>query len=193
MTLEVRPVTADRWQELADLLGPSGAFSHCWCTWWRQTSSEFSGGLRDGGAGNRALMHAVVEAGSEPGLLAYRDGAPVGWISVAPRPQFGRILRSRRIGPPASEANDERTWSVVCFWIPRTERGGGVATALLDAAVEHARARGATTLEGYPVDAADGRLPSSKVFTGTVAMFARAGFAEFGRPRGSQLVVRRDL
>src|SRR3972149_2729165 len=73
------------------------------------------------------------------------------------------------------------------------ERGGGVAPALLDAAVEHARARGATTLEGYPVDAADGRLPSSKVFTGTVAMFARAGFAEFGRPRGSQLVVRRDL
>src|SRR3972149_7049775 len=101
--------------------------------------------------------------------------------------------RSGRRAPPASEANDERTWSVVCFWIPRTERGGGVATALLDAAVEHARARGAATLEGYPVDAADGRLPSSKVFTGTVAMFARAGFAEFGRPRGSQLVVRRDL
>ena len=193
MTLEVRPVTADRWQELADFFGPSGAFSHCWCTWWRQTSSEFSGGLRDGGAGNRALMHAVVEAGSEPGLLAYRDGVPVGWISVAPRPQFGRILRSRRIGPPASEANDERTWSVVCFWIPRAERGKGVATALLDAAVEHARARGATTLEGYPVDAADGRLPSSNVFTGTVTMFTRAGFAEVGRPRGSQRVVRRSL
>src|SRR3972149_5124759 len=105
----------------------------------------------------------------------------------------GASARPPPRGPPASEANDERPWSVVCFWIPRTERGGGVATALLDAAVEHARARGAATLEGYPVDAADGRLPSSKVFTGTVAMFARAGFAEFGRPRGSQLVVRRDL
>ena len=97
MTLEVRPVSADRWQELSDLFGRAGAFSHCWCTWWRQTSNEFSTGVRDGGAGNRALMHAVVEAGSEPGLLAYRDGKPVGWISVAPRPQFGRVLRSRRI------------------------------------------------------------------------------------------------
>lgn len=26
-SLEVRPVTADRWQELADLFGPSGAFT----------------------------------------------------------------------------------------------------------------------------------------------------------------------
>lgn len=193
MTLEVRPVTAERWQELADFFGPSGAFSHCWCTWWRQTSNEFSTGLRNGGAGNRALMRAVVEAGSEPGLLAYRDGKPLGWISVAPRPQFGRILRSRRIGPPAAEASDERSWSVVCFWIPRPERGKGVATALLDAAVEHARTRGATTLEAYPVDAGDGRLPSSNVFTGTVAMFARAGFVEVGEPRGSQRVVRRSL
>jgi len=193
VTLEVRPVTADRWQELAEFFGPSGAFSHCWCTWWRQTTNEFSTGLRDGGAGNKALMHADVEAGLEPGLLAYRDGAPAGWISVAPRPQFGRILRSRRIGPPADEATDEGVWSVVCFWIPRAERGRGVATALLDAAVEHARARGATTLEAYPVDAANGRLPTSSVFTGTVAMFARAGFAEVVRPRGVQVVVRRSL
>lgn len=193
MTLEVRPVSAGRWQDLVDLFGTAGAFSHCWCTWWRQTSNEFSAGVRNGGTDNRALMRATVEAGSEPGLLAYRDGVPVGWISVAPRPQYGRILRSRRIGPPAEEATDERTWSVVCFWIPRAERGRGVATALLQAAVVHARARGATTLEAYPVDAANGRLPSSNVFTGTVTMFTRAGFAEVGRPRGSQLVVRRSL
>lgn len=81
--LEVRPVTAARWRELADLFGPSGAFSHCWCIWWRQTSREFGRGIEEGGAGNRDLMHFLVEAGSEPGLLAYRDEKPVGWVSVA--------------------------------------------------------------------------------------------------------------
>jgi GNAT superfamily N-acetyltransferase len=141
--LEVRPVTSDRWQELAAFFGPSGAFSHCWCTWWRQTGGEFTRGIEAKGEGNQALMHSLVEAGSEPGLLAYQDGRPVGWVSVAPRVQYGRVLRSRRIGPVPEEATDEQVWSVVCFWIPRAERGKGVATALLAGAVDHARARGA--------------------------------------------------
>lgn len=192
-SLEVHPVTSDRWQELAVLFGPSGAFGNCWCTWWRQTSGEFSKRIEEHGAGNRALMHSLVEAGSEPGLLAYGDGKPVGWVSVAPRPQFGRVLRSRRIGPSPEEASDERVWSVVCFWILQAERGKGVATALLNAAMEHARARGATALEAYPVDAADGRRPAANLFTGTLSMFTRAGFHEVGRPRGVQLVVRRSI
>jgi GNAT superfamily N-acetyltransferase len=191
--LEIHPVTADRWEDLAAFFGPSGAFSHCWCTWWRQTAAEFSHGVEEQGAANQALMHVIVEAGSEPGLLAYRDGKPVGWISVAPRPQYGRILRSRRIGPAPEEAADERIWSIVCFWIPRSERGKGVATELLKGAVEHARVRGAAQVEAYPVDVAGGRQPAANLFTGTLAMFQRAGFHEVDRPRGAQLVVRRDL
>jgi GNAT superfamily N-acetyltransferase len=191
--LEFRPVTADRWEELAVLFGPSGAFSHCWCTWWRQTATDFSRGIEEHGAGNRSLMHQIVGAGAEPGLLAYRDGQPVGWVSVAPRPQYGRVLRSRRIGPPPDEAEDERVWSVVCFWIPRGERGKGVATELLNGAVARARERGATHLEAYPVDTSGGRRPAANLFTGTLAMFKRAGFREVDRPRGAQLIVRRDL
>lgn len=191
--LEIHPVTADRWEDLAALFGPSGAFAHCWCTWWRQTATEFSQGEAEGGAGNRELMHRIVGAGSEPGLLAYRDGQPVGWVSVAPRPQYGRIIRSRRIGPAPEEAADENIWSVVCFWIPRRERGKGVANELLKGAMKQARQRGATTLEAYPVDTAGGRQPSANLFTGTLTMFARAGFREVQRPRGAQLVVRRDL
>lgn len=190
--LEVRPVTADRWEELAAFFGPSGAFSHCWCTWWRQTGAEFSSGIEAHGAGNRALMREIVQAGSEPGLLAYREGKPVGWVGVASRPQYGRILRSRRIGPAPEEAADERVWSVVCFWIPRSQRGKGVATELLEGAVEHARERGATFLEAYPVEAGE-RQPAANLFTGTLAMFQRAGFREVDRPRGAQRVMRRDF
>lgn len=191
--MEIHPVTAERWAELAAFFGPSGAFGHCWCTWWRQTSAEFSAGVHEKGTANRALMHALVEAGTEPGLLAYRDGQPVGWVSVAPRPQYGRILRSRRIGPAPEEATDERTWSVVCFWIPRAERGKGVAGTLLKGAILHARERGAATLEAYPVDTAGGRHPAANLFTGTLAMFQRAGFQLVDRPRGAQLILRRDL
>ena len=139
------------------------------------------------------MAHALVEAGSEPGLLAYREGKPVGWVSLAPRPQYGRILRSRRIGPAPEDAADERVWSLVCFWIPRKERGKGVANALLKGAVQHAQERGAAVLEAYPVDTAGGRHPAANLFTGTLTMFKRDGFRLVDRPSGAQLVVRRDL
>jgi hypothetical protein len=65
-------------------------------------------------------------------------------------------------------------------------------------AVEHARRHGATTLEGYPVDAGAGRVPAGRANTGTVSMFTRAGFTlvatrqatPTARPR---LIMRREL
>jgi hypothetical protein len=48
-------------------------------------------------------MERNVKSGDEPGLLAYRDGRAIGWISVAPREQFGQLMRSRSYAPTESE------------------------------------------------------------------------------------------
>jgi GNAT superfamily N-acetyltransferase len=119
----------------------------------------------------------------------------VGWISVAPRPHYGRVIRSPSIGPGrrSAEAIDEGVWSIVCFWMPRKERGQGIAMALLRAAVEHARAGGARVLEGYPVDTTDGRQPDPNVFTGSLAMFQRVGFTEVERRTAGRPIVRLEL
>lgn len=190
--VEVRPLTAERWPDLVELFGPSGAFSNCWCTWWRQTGGEFDRGIRDKGAGNKKLLHEITREQRQPGLVAYRDGRPVGWISVAPRPEYGRVIRSPSIGPGrrSAEATDEGVWSVVCFWMPRKERGKGIAMALLAAAIDHARAGGARVLEAYPVDTGGGRHPQSTVFTGTLAMFTRLGFTEVERRAEGRPIVR---
>jgi GNAT superfamily N-acetyltransferase len=193
--VEVRPLTAERWPDLVDLFGPSGAFSNCWCTWWRQTGGEFDRGIRSKGAGNKALLGELTAANRQPGLVAYRDGRPVGWISVAPRPDYGRVIRSPSIGPGrrSREAADQGVWSIVCFWMPRKERGKGIAMALLRAAVDHARRRGARVLEGYPIDTGSGRRPDPNVFTGTLAMFTRVGFTEVERRAEGRPIVRLTL
>ncbi len=189
---EVRPVTRDRWDELAAFFGPSGAYSGCWCTWWRQPGSAFDAGCRDGGTGNRALLERLTLDGAVPGLLAYDGDRPVGWVTVSPRPQFGRILRSRQLRPGPDDAGgdpaDDAVWAVPCFWVPRAQRRRGVATALLAAAVGHARAGGARTVEGYPVDTRE-RRPADVVFTGTVPLFERAGFTVVRRPASGARVV----
>jgi GNAT superfamily N-acetyltransferase len=193
--LEVRPLTADRWDDLVTLFGTSGAFGNCWCTWWRQTGGEFGRGIRQRGAGNRALLGRLTSEGRRPGLIAYREGKPVGWISVAPRPDYGRVIRSPSIGPGrrSPEAADSGVWSVVCFWMPRAQRGKGIAMSLLRAAVEHARSGGARVLEAYPIDTGEERQPQSTVFTGTLAMFRRVGFTEVERRAEGRPIVRLNL
>jgi GNAT superfamily N-acetyltransferase len=187
--LAVLPDTPDRWDDLARLFGPNGAYSNCWCTFFRQTGAAFGEGCRDRGAGNRAMLGALVRDGDVPGLLAYRADTPVGWVSVGPRPHFGRYLRSpiTRLDPEARE--DAGTWSIVCLFVPRAERRRGVARALVQGAVAWARERGAARLEGYPVDTGGVRRPSNELYVGTVDLFAAAGFAETARRIPSRPVM----
>jgi GNAT superfamily N-acetyltransferase len=84
-------------------------------------------------------------------------------------------------------------WWVTCFAVDSRYRRSGVGSALLQAAVEFARDHGATAVEGHPVDVAGlsaARVGGSAVFTGTVAMFAAAGFTEVGRTYPSRPVMR---
>ena len=71
-----------------------------------------------------------------------------------------------------------------------------MATALLEAAVAHARRHGATAVEGHPVDTdalKAQRVSGSALFTGTMGMFAATGFTEIGRTYPSRPVMRREV
>lgn len=168
--LDIQPLTAERWADLVELFGERGASSGCWCMWFRVAPTVWS---RNAGAGNRAAMSGIVAAGEVPGLLAYRAGRPVGWVSVAPRRVFERIA-----GPPEPAA-DEGVWSVVCFFIDPGQRGSGVGRALLAAAADHARRSGARVLEAYPIERAG--ASNADAFTGPRSLFDKAGFREVGR------------
>jgi GNAT superfamily N-acetyltransferase len=180
-----RPVTAERWADVLELFGESGAYAGCWCMWWRVTSSVFDA---ENGAGLRARFQQLVEEGAEPGLLAYVGDRPVGWVAVAPRGEYGRMQRSPKLKP----VDDLPVWMVSCFYIDRRDRGTGVAGALLDAAVTHARRRGAEAIEGVPIDTRSRTPAAAGMFTGSLAMFEAAGFTEVER-RGGRPIVRREL
>jgi GNAT superfamily N-acetyltransferase len=152
--------------------------------WWRATSAEYTV-LR--GQGLRDRMRALVEAGREPGLLAYRDREPVGWVSVAPRTDYPRLERSPKLRP----VDDTPVWSIVCFYVAAGHRRDGVGTALLAAAERHARARGAQVVEGYPIDTSGGRRDGASLFTGVLDTFEKAGFVEIAR-RGGRPIVRKQ-
>jgi GNAT superfamily N-acetyltransferase len=194
--VEIQPLTPDRFTDLCTLFGRSGANSGCWCMWWRRTAKDWSAGAaadaREGPDGNRTAFAALVAGGEPTGLLAYRDGAPVGWCAVAPREAYVRLLRSTTIAP--ADPAEPDVWSVTCFFIRRDQRRAGVGHALLSAAVDFAASRGASVVEGYPVDNRGTKKVSGDLFTGTVSQFTHAGFAVDPRaPAGKRVVVRRAV
>jgi GNAT superfamily N-acetyltransferase len=172
--LDIQPLTPERIPDLATLFEQGGDPKYCWCAYFRTRGFDFSGGskARHRGVLEQATVDRVAE-GRAPGLVAYRDGEVVGWVSVGPREDYERLVHSKVLAP----IDDKPVWSIVCFVVGRRARGKGVANALLDAAVDYAREHGATTLEAYPVDTTEGRrIPSAEVFKGTVSMYERAGF-----------------
>ncbi len=123
-------------------------------------------------------MRTRVQAGDQPGLLAYRQGVPVGWVSVGPRHDFSALLRSPTYRPVD---DDEGVHVISCFYVHPDAKRQGVAGALLDAAVRHAFERGAVVVEAYP-----GNPPDYK---GRIEWFERRGFTPIRRA-GKRTVMR---
>ena len=181
--LEYHPVTTERWQDLETLFGASGAYAGCWCMWWRTTRSEFG---KQAGKGNKEALHAIVDAGEIPGLLAYADNRPIGWCSIAPREAFPSLERSRTL----KRVDDKPAWSVVCFFVAKPYRRLGLMVNLLQAATEYAKEHGAKIVEGYPIEAKENNLPSVSSFTGIASAFAEAGFVEVLRRSEHRPIMR---
>ena len=181
----VLPATPDRWPLLGEAFGARGRdATSCWCQRFRRHDEP----------DNRAALRREVEEAEVPvGLLAYRDDDVVGWTRVVPRSTLPGITGNRALARILDD--DPGAWWVSCFAVRREQRGSGVGTALLEAAVGWAASHGASVLDGHPVDTGGLAGPASPaaVFTGTLAMFRAAGFTEIGRTYKTRPVMRHRL
>lgn len=169
MTIEVRPATV--FADVATVLGPKRADANvCWCLSYRIGSAE-NQALRGTDRGDR--VRALVRETPPPGVLAYDDDDVVGWAAVHPRADTS-FARKRRI----PHVDDRDVWSVWCIRVRPGHRKQGISHALLEGAVEFARAQGAPAVEGYPVDNRGEKVDLTMAYVGTKALFERAGFRE---------------
>jgi len=181
--VDYRPLTASRFGEFAELFGERGACGGCWCMLWRQTRAEFE---KKKGDGNRREMRRIVGRGEEPGILAFHEGSPVGWVAVAPRERYPSLGRSRILRP----VDDRPVWSVTCLFVRRDYRNRGLSRGLLRAAVDYVRDRGGSAVEGYPVEPRKDRMPDAFAWTGLASAFLSAGFRECARRSATRPIMR---
>jgi GNAT superfamily N-acetyltransferase len=177
------PVTKERWNDFEKLFGEKGACAGCWCMYWRLKQSVLDA---QKGNGNKRAMKKIIGSGKIPGILAYSEGEPIGWCSVAPREEFSKLDNSRILKP----VDEKSVWSVVCFFIHKDHRKKGLSIALLNAAKKYVKSSGGKILEGYPIEPRKDKMPDAFAWTGISAAFQSAGFKEVARRSETRPIMR---
>jgi ribosomal protein S18 acetylase RimI-like enzyme len=166
--VDIVPATSDRFEDVAAVLAQGDARA-CLCQWFWLSSGDYARSTLEE---RRTRLRRQTEGTPPPGLLAYVDGVPAGWVGFGPRAGMERLVRSRTI----PTIDDEPVWSVVCFTVRTGFRRRGLADALLRALVRYAREQGAGCLEAYPAVTEGRRIQTAAAYVGTLSMFLRAGF-----------------
>jgi GNAT superfamily N-acetyltransferase len=191
VSIEIRPATIARFDDVAIMLGPKNPNSSvCWCLSHRvdsKTNRSLVGPAR--GEYVKQLCRRKVA----PGVLAYEDTEVVGWAAVAPRSELP-FARSTTI----PHIDQLPVWSVWCIRVRPGHRGKGISHALLNGAVDYARSKGAPAIEGYPVDNKGNKVDLTMAYVGTRSLFQDAGFVKAADTRSvsggfPRVLMRLDL
>jgi GNAT superfamily N-acetyltransferase len=176
--VEVRPATADVFEDVAAILAPKKRDAPvCWCLSYRVPNAEYKALV---GSGRPERLKEFCRYDPAPGVVAYVDSEPAGWCSFGPRARLPRLAQSRTI----PFVDDVPVWSVFCFIIRAPFRRMGLSTELLQGAIKYAQEHDVPMLESYPFDSAEGRISSSLAYIGTTSLFEAAGFQRVCRTSG---------
>ncbi len=248
--MDIHPVDPSRWHDLQVLFGTRGGAAHCWCQYFAKPDWDFQDV-----EGNRAALRAHVEHSSlAPGLIAYVDCEPVGWVALGPRATYPRLWHTPISAEPAqhnegtepdnakpSTANsnslpraprplpstrgpipntpgplakpseprpespdlsprisssmpaEASVWAITCFVIRVGFRRRGIASELLQAAIEYAREHGATLLYAKPFDTNAEKKAGADLYTGILSSFLKAGFTETERTNRRKVLVQKRI
>jgi GNAT superfamily N-acetyltransferase len=195
--ISVIPANEASWEDIQAVFGSRGAAAFCQCQRYKLAPGE---AFRKFPAEERARRLREQTNAGDPratetaGLVAYLDGEPVGWCAVEPRTAYSGLLRVTRTPWEGrnEDKSDDSVWAVTCVFVRAGYRKRGIAYALAEAAVEHARARGARALEAYPMRTEVGHVIWEEIHVGAQSVFASAGMREVSRPRVRRAVMRID-
>jgi GNAT superfamily N-acetyltransferase len=140
-------------------------------------------------AGNKRKMHQLVKKQQPVGLLAFQNDEAVGWISLAPREQFIKLENSR----VHKRIDDEKVWSITCFFIRKDFRNKGLSLQLIEAAQDFAKKNKIKILEAYPVKPYSDKMPDVFAWTGFYTTFLKAGFKVVSETSKSKPMMRFEV
>jgi GNAT superfamily N-acetyltransferase len=197
--ISVVPANEASWEDLQTVFGTRGQASRCQCQRYKLRRRESFRSFPVEERAHRLRQQTDCghpEADTTSGLVAYLEDEPVGWCAVEPRTAYEGLVRNNRVPweGRAEDKTDDSVWAVTCVFTRAGFRRRGISYALVRAAVDHARDRGARALEGYPMLTEPGQeITWGELNVGTRSVFAASGFAEVSHPTKRRVVMRIDF
>ncbi|MET0410947.1 MAG: GNAT family N-acetyltransferase [Polyangiaceae bacterium] len=192
--IEVQEARPEHAEALGRLFASSGY--GCYCRYWHfgggprewqircaQTpelnAAEFSERFALGGADVRGLV-ALIPAGEI-----------VGWLKLAPASTVQKVYDQRLYkGLPCFAGDRSGVFTIACVQVREGWRRRGVARALMQRAVDVARAWGARSIEAFP--RRDSDMSDASLMMGPLTVFEELGF-EVVRDFTPYPVLRKEL
>lgn len=187
LDLSFHPLTVERWKDFENLFGEKGACAGCWCMYWFMNKKEYDEKRSDGRT--KKEMKKIVKDNVEPGIIAYADNKPAGWIAIQPREKYPRLSNSKILQP----IDDKPVWSIVCFFVHKDYRKMGISIELIKKACDFAASKGGMIVEAYPTDTRTKYSAPVFIYTGTLSAFKKAGFKEVARRSETRPIMRFEV
>jgi GNAT superfamily N-acetyltransferase len=171
----VKPLDVSTWPQFAQMVEKhNGVWGGCWCMAFHSEGVGHAKTVEQ----NRAEKERRVRQGQAHAALVFDDASCVGWCQFGPTEELPRIkhLRAYREGLAALP-----DWRITCFFVDKSYRGKGVASAALAGALQEIARLGGGKVESYPEDVDGRKVSASFLYNGSVAMFERHGFERVRR------------
>lgn len=154
--------------------------SPCFCRFWHFTGTNKEWEARcafESDVSARELREAVAQRRADGlGMVAIEGDEIVGWMKLAPRATLTKLLKR---SPYKDLHAPPETLGIGCFLVDPRHRRRGVAAALLDGAIAHARTIGAKAIEAWPRISTEGSAPlhDGELMQGPASLYVSRGFS----------------
>lgn len=148
----------------------------CYCAFWHQkwaSVSDWDERKKTNPEANKITILDRLKSGFHVGALAYRNEELVGWVSVAPVPEF--YWAWRRLSKLGDSAKNIAC--ITCVTVAPKLRSQGLQSEILKAVIDYSKTQGWSQVEGYPFDpSAFEKHGKALSWAGHVKGYADAGF-----------------
>lgn len=195
MILSIKPLTPDLAADYFDFF-ESRAFTddspyRCYCQVFQMSKTQYQATYDDTaknpGPASRAEAERQIANGILRGYLAFADGLAIGWCNANDRANYP--AEPVYEDTPFHAPTEKREMAVICFEIAPDYRGKGVATALLQQAINDAKAEGYVAVVGFP------ELRTERYewdYSGPVRLYEKTGFIKIAE-QGGRIIMRKEL
>ena len=166
--LSIRPMSSEVLTEMRSLLG-SAPDGRCWCVAW-EISTWKDWGQRTGDE-NHTLRETLWSKGEYNGYVFYEKNVPIGWCKVGPTKTWPKFCEDSGVPP------SDTIYAFTCFRLKPKYQGKGYLHVFLRKIIQDLQAKGIKKLVAFPrKDEAVVEPGSTKLFTGPLSIFSKAGF-----------------